>query len=538
MSDIDEFVISGPKKAYTVTFDSLGKYLFGCLKKRNSDQVFGVDVSLNQTVTCGSLLEKSVKLSIALKKMSLTKKDVVALICENTLNSFACLLALTYIGVPANLINFLYTFRELKHVFNISKPKCVICPQSNLANVLSLKKELKFIEYIILLDKPEECVKDVEDVESLCRTITINIEEFEPVDGTANDTILMCLSSGTTGLPKCVELTNDNFIAIIDFLLDNRCSNNAFDDVTVSVLPLFHIYGVLIYLTAAVSSMKLVTMKSFKPQIFLKSIEKYKATKLYTVPPLLQFLTINETIKDFDLSSVKEILVGGAPVGNALYKEASKKLKPTLIRELYGATELGGFCAMQYGFETVKNSGPLVNNMLLKVIDPQTNKSLPAYEIGELCLKGRSRMKGYFNNPTETNNSKDEKGFYRSGDLGYYDEVGNIYITGRFKELIKFKAFQVSPVEVENVILEHPAVKDCAVFGRSDNKTGELTTALIVIRDGFTATEEEMVTFVAERISPQKQLHGGVRFVNTIPINPTGKILRRELPHLYISANQ
>ncbi|KAF5305718.1 hypothetical protein FQR65_LT07614 [Abscondita terminalis] len=496
-----------------------------------------VDVSLNRTVTCGYLLERSIKLSVALKEIGIANDHVVGLICENTIESFTPFLALTFLGIPINLINASYTVGELKHIFNISKAKCVICSQISLDSVLKIQNDC-FINTVISIDKLENNLKNISDVENLIAHVENYAKDFDPVETNHDDTVIICMSSGTTGLPKCVELTNANVFYVIGYILDKQYINATPKDVTVSVVPMAHIYGVIIYLSAVVSSMKLVTMKNFKPMLYLSSIEKYKATKLFAVPQIVNFLATNEMVQDFDLSSVNDILTGGSSMEQSLYQKAREKFNRATIRELYGLTEGSGVCSIQQVSDRIRSSGTVVRNISFKVIDQNTMKSLSVNEIGEICFKGVNCMKGYLNNPVETKNAFDADGFYRTGDLGYYDENNRIYIYGRSKEIIKYKAFQVPPVEVENVLLQHSAVKECGVFGRPDDKVGELTTAVVVLHDDNCVTENEILQFVAEKLSTPKHLHGGLLFVEKIPKNDLGKILRKELPEMFNSTKK
>lgn len=200
---------------------------------------------------------------------------------------------------------------------------------------------------------------------------------------------------------------------------------------------------------------------------------------------------------------------------------------------MYGLTESSGVCIYQKPLNAKLGSiGTLVLDTYAKVSCLATRQPLSAYAVGELCFKGDCIMKGYINNDKATNEAIDSDGYLYSGDLGYYDEDKCFYIVDRIKDIIKYKGFQVSPAELENVILKHPCVKDCGVVSVSDKKAGELPLAFVVLHEGKSVSENEIVDYVAERISVQKRLYGGVRFLEKIPRNSIGKIQRSELRKL------
>lgn len=202
------------------------------------------------------------------------------------------------------------------------------------------------------------------------------------------------------------------------------------------------------------------------------------------------------------------------------------------IRQGYGMTETT-FGILSTSIMLKPGSvGEIVFTAYAKVID-ENGKSLGPNENGEICFKGDRIMNGYVNNPEATKQIVDKDGWLHSGDIGYYDEDKQFYIIDRIKELIKYKAFQVAPAEIEDLILTNDKVKDCAVIGIPDELAGELPFAFVVKQPGIDLTEKEVVDFVAENASKAKWLRGGVRFVDELPKNATGKVVKRDLRDLY-----
>ncbi|XP_008193769.2 luciferin 4-monooxygenase [Tribolium castaneum] len=301
---------------------------------------------------------------------------------------------------------------------------------------------------------------------------------------------------------------------------------------TIAFLPYFYVFGCAVSLASILSGCKSIVMEKFIPDLFLANIQKHKVTKLFVVPPILQFLVKNPMVGKFDISSVVDILCGAAVVGKELEEMVQERFKVKSVRQVYGMTELCGAAAMiPKNFQKYGSSGKVVSCTQIKVCDVANGKTLAAQEIGEIRVKGDGTMKSYLKNEEETKKAFDEEGFLKTGDLGYYDEEGYFYIVDRLKEIIKYKGFQVSPAELENLLIQHPAVKDAAVVGLPDERAGELPLAFVVKQDQ-NVTEKELIRFISENVSVQKHLYGGVRFIENIPKNSSEKILRLKLQEL------
>lgn len=202
------------------------------------------------------------------------------------------------------------------------------------------------------------------------------------------------------------------------------------------------------------------------------------------------------------------------------------RLKLDKLHVLYGLTESG--IAVHTSDSKGGSCGTVLFGHRVKIVDPETGVHHGPHHHGEICI-GDNVMKGYLANPEKTRETIDPEGFVRTGDIGYYDDNGVVYVVGRSKDIIKYKSFQVSPAELENILVKHPQVRDAAVVGKADHKFGEVPVAFVVRDEGATVTGEEICDFVAGFVSVGKRLHGGVRFVEAIPKNTTGKISRKEL---------
>jgi len=295
------------------------------------------------------------------------------------------------------------------------------------------------------------------------------------------------------------------------------------------LLPMFHVFGASVLIFTMINlAGKIVMLPKFEEKSFLRCIEQYRCTVAFLVPPLMVFLAKYEHVDKYDLSSLRFILCGAAPLSRETEELVKKRLKSDLVtKQVYGMTELTASVLMQKDLIKPGSVGDVNENVYAKVVD-EIGNPLGPNQTGELCFKGDISMMGYIGDVQSTKAIIDEDGWLHTGDIGFYDNDLQFFIVDRIKELIKWKAFQVPPAEIETLLLTHPHIKDCGVIGKPDELAGEVALAFVVKGDP-NLTEKDVTRFVYERASPAKRLHGGVIFINAIPRNPSGKILRREL---------
>jgi len=246
------------------------------------------------------------------------------------------------------------------------------------------------------------------------------------------------------------------------------------------------------------------------------------------VPPIVLKLAKEPLVDKYDLSSLKMVFSGAAPLGPELSRECMERIGCG-IRQGYGMTETSPVTHSSPADPTkvkLGSVGPPAPNTECKLIDPATGAECAPHEEGEVCVRGPQNMRGYLNNPEATARTIDADGWLHTGDIGYADEDGHFFIVDRVKELIKYKGFQVAPAELEAVLLTHPAVADAAVIPCRDVEAGEVPKAFVVLKGE--ATADEVMEFVAERVAPHKKIRA-LEFIEQIPKSLSGKILRRVL---------
>ena len=275
-------------------------------------------------------------------------------------------------------------------------------------------------------------------------------------------------------------------------------------------------------------------MAKFDIERFCAHIQNHKITFAYVVPPVVLLLGKHPIVDKYDLSTLRMMNSGAAPLTRELVDATYARLKVP-IKQGYGLSETSPTTHTQPWEDwhsTIGSVGRLFPNMTAKYMSPDAQE-LPIGETGELWLKGPNIFKGYLNNPEGTKNALTDDGYFKTGDVGHQDKDGNFYITDRVKELIKYKGFQVAPAELEGLLASHSMIDDVAVIGIYDEtQATEVPRAYVVPARGVEAsrkTEENIIGWLKERVSNHKRLRGGVRFVDEVPKSASGKILRRVL---------
>jgi acyl-CoA synthetase (AMP-forming)/AMP-acid ligase II len=343
------------------------------------------------------------------------------------------------------------------------------------------------------------------------------------------DVVAIPYSSGTTGPPKGVMLTHRNLVA--NLLQMGPVERTGEDDTTLAALPFFHIYGLSVILSLGLyRGATLVVMSRFDMGEALRAIERWRITRLPLVPPLVLRLLRDPRVAEHDLSSVRVVVSGAAPLAPELATELAGRFG-VLVKQGYGMTELSPGSHMHPEDPELARPGTvgvLHPSTECRLVDPLTGEDVPEGGRGEIWVRGPQVMKGYLNRPDATAEIVTADGWLRTGDVGVIDRDGQLAVVDRLKELIKYRGFQVPPAEVEAMLLTHPAVGDVAVVARPDAEAGETPVAYVVRRPGSEVTAEELVEYGRGRLVHYKRVRA-VEFVDEIPRSPSGKILRRVL---------
>jgi acyl-CoA synthetase (AMP-forming)/AMP-acid ligase II len=351
------------------------------------------------------------------------------------------------------------------------------------------------------------------------------LAEQVPVD--LDDVVALPYSSGTTGLAKGVMLTHRNLVSNVEQTLATVALRG--DDAFVAVLPFFHIYGMSVLMNTGLrAGATIVTMPRFDLEQFLSLHQQHRLTCAFVAPPMVVALAKHPVVDNYDLSSLRWMFSGAAPLSAELAIECGTRLGCEVMQG-YGMTELSPVShATPSGMFKPGSVGVTVPNTEVNVVDPLTQSVLGIDEDGEVWVRGPQVMKGYWNNESATKDTIDDDGWLHTGDVGHIDADGHLFIVDRLKELIKYKGFQVAPAELEALLLTHPQIADAAVIGLPDDVAGEIPAAYVVLKPGQDATAADIQSFVAENVASYKQVRT-LTFVDAIPKSASGKILRRVL---------
>ncbi|MFG2111915.1 AMP-binding protein [Streptomyces sp. NPDC048718] len=512
--------------------------LFGTLGDADRERIALVDGITGQTLTYGELAERIDRFAGALAARGLRPGDVVALNAPNCPEFAVAFHGILRAGGTVTTLNALYTPAEITaQLRDAGAVRYLTVGPMLPAGLAATAAAGLSASQVYLLD-------DGAGTDGTHETLPALLAEGRPAPRVAIDpaTHLAALpySSGTTGRAKGVMLTHANLVAAIR--QNEPVLPQSSEDTVPAILPFFHIYGMSVILNGTLRARgTLVTLPRFDLAEFLRVIQEWRCTFLYVAPPIAVALTKHPLVRDHDLSSVRLVVSGAAPLDEALGEALAARLGCRMLQG-FGMTELSPVSHLtpMDGSVSVGSIGFALPNVEYRLVDPETGHELapPAEGLsatGELQVRGPNVMAGYLNNPEATAETILSDGFLRTGDLARLGPRGEVYVVDRLKELIKYKGYQVPPAELEALLLTHPAIVDAVVVGYPDETAGELPRAFVVRRPGAELTADEVVAFVAERVAPHKKVRI-VEFTDTVPKSASGKILRKDLRSLPLGA--
>uniref|UniRef100_A0A0C9QRH4 4-coumarate--CoA ligase n=1 Tax=Wollemia nobilis TaxID=56998 RepID=A0A0C9QRH4_9CONI len=475
-----------------------------CFEKLNEfrERTCLIQGSSGKTYTFGDVDLISRKVASGLAKMGVGKGQVVMLLLPNCPEFVFVFLGASIGGAITTTANPFYTPADIAKQVAASGARLIVTQAAYVDKVRHLMKAEAAPLQVITIDSPPEG----------CGHISLLMEGDENqcplVDIHPDDTVALPYSSGTTGLPKGVMLSHRGLVSSVAQQVDGDNPNLYLtpDDVVLCVLPLFHIYSLnSVLLCSLRTGSAILLMPKFEIGSLLELIQRVKVTVAPVVPPIVLAIAKNAIVDNYDLSSVRVVLSGAAPLGKDLQDALSNRLPKATFGQGYGMTEAGPVLSMCLAFAKepfpVKpgSCGTVVRNAQMKIVDPETGGSLPHNQSGEICIRGPQIMKGYLNDLEATASTIDKDGWLHTGDIGYIDDDEEVFIVDRVKELIKFKGFQVPPAELEAILISHPSLADAAVVPQKDEIAGEVPVAFVVRSNGFDVTEDEIKQFVAKQ---------------------------------------
>ncbi|MCU1300923.1 MAG: AMP-dependent synthetase and ligase [Candidatus Sulfotelmatobacter sp.] len=504
--------------------------------RRYAEKTALVDASCGRRLSYAEYGETVQALARGLVAAGVKPGEVIAIFLANSWEFCAAYHAATLAGVVPTLLNPTYREREVRHQLSNSGAVLLITDRTNidginLAGLPNLRR--------VYCTREQGC--GAENFSELSKPVSATV----PLPGVSSQKTLAALpySSGTTGMPKGVMLSHHNLVANVYQLLGPGAVMMTAADNILCFLPLYHIYGLNVMLNPALmTGATLVLMPRFNVQQLASLLIEEAISMIPLVPPAMNALCLAAEAGEFPKNhSVQWVKSGAAPLAPDLPRRFTS-LTGIPVRQGYGMTEASPVTHVGYLepelYRPDSIGHPLVQTECRVMGQEMTGSGESVAEVpegvpGELVMRGPQFMRGYWKEP-EATAAVLRDGWYWSGDIVTRDPEGFYRVVDRLKEMIKYKGFPVAPAEVEAVLLEHPAVRECGVVGRRDVAAGEIPVAFVALREGFMnckKMEEELCTFVAERLTRYKQPRE-VHFVEVVPKTASGKILRRELRQL------
>ncbi|KAK2995335.1 hypothetical protein RJ640_001857 [Escallonia rubra] len=484
-----------------------------------------IDSSSGTSITYSQLHLLVQSVAGGLHQMGVSQGDVVLILLPNSIYFPVIFLGALSLGAIVSTMNPLSSLLEIK--------KQALDCNVTLAFTLPDKVDTFSTLGIPAVGVPENLKSDNS---AFYKLITSDPNSVPRPKINQQDTAAILYSSGTTGSSKGVMLTHGNFIAMVELFPRFEASQYEFtseESVYLAVLPMFHIYGLSLFVMGLLSlGSAVVLMRKFDADEMIRVIAKYGVTHFPVVPPLLTALTrAAKGVATNGLKSLKQVSSGAAPLSRISIEEFIQALPQVDFFQGYGMTETTAVGTRGFNIEQLCNYssvGLLAPNMQAKVVDWITGSFLPPGSTGELWLRGPGVMQGYLNNVEATLLTIDKDGWLRTGDIVYFDHDGYLHTVDRLKEIIKYKGFQIAPADLEAVLSSHPDIVDTAVIAAEDEEAGEIPVAFVVMRNGCAISPSTLVDYVAKKVAPYKKVRKVV-FTHSIPRSASGKILRREL---------
>jgi acyl-CoA synthetase (AMP-forming)/AMP-acid ligase II len=484
-----------------------------------ADKAALIDGPTGRELSYGALLDAVRGLAAGLAGRGFGNGDVLGVYMPNLPEYAVAFHGAAAAGGKATTVNPLYTASELAFQLEDSGARLLITVPPFMEAASEAAERVGIEDVYVVGEAPgatpfTELIGDPAEAPEV---------EIDP----STDLAVLPYSSGTTGLPKGVMLTHRNLVA-------NLCQLElafpfADDDVLIGALPFFHSYGMTVIMNQGLrSGATIVTMPRFELERFLELIEAHGVTRGFVVPPIALALAKHPAVEGRDLSTLRTITSGAAPLGPELIERVAERIDCKVVQG-YGLTETSPVThtLRPDGENRPGTIGPPLPGTECRIVDPESGNEVPDGERGELWIRGPQVMPGYLNNPEATAATIDDNGWLHSGDVAVRDADGFYSIVDRLKELIKYKGFQVAPAELEALLITHPEVADVAVVGVPDEEAGEVPKAYVV-PDGDELDSDALIEWVGERVAPQKRIRL-VEITDEIPKSPSGKILRRVL---------
>ena len=492
--------------------------------------------------TFSQLNERVNRLSNGLIKLGAKKGSVIAFLQVNCNQCVETYFAVAKAGAIYLPLNFRAKEKELAYMLNMAEASVIIAGERYISLVQSIRPELHHLKHLVSLEKPHPDMHFYEDI----------IKNASPEEPEAaiddKDTTILMFTAGTTGFPKGVMLSHTSFST---YVLENVTPPDPdADERNILTVPLYHVAGIQALMAAIYGARTLVMERQFEPEEWMTLVEREKANRAMMVPTMLKQLLDHPNFKKHDLSSLKVITYGAAPMPLPVIRKALEEFPEVSFINAFGQTETASTITAlgpedhhitgtpeekERKLKRLASIGKPMADVEMKVIDAESGRKLGVGEVGEILARGPRVMTGYWKDEEKTKKTIDKDGWVHTGDIGYTDKEGYYFLAGRSSDIIIRAGENISPEELENVIREHPKVEDVAVIGVPDETWGEEPRAVVILKKGIEkskAVEDEIMEYCRQNLASFKRPRTVV-FVDDLPRNPLGKLIKKDIRALY-----
>lgn len=489
----------------------------------------------DRRVTWSELLSRSTRMAQALAAAGVGADDRVAFLDKNGIEHFEVFFGAAMLNAVAVDVNWRLAAPEVQFIVDDAEAKVLVVGPDFVPILDEIAGDLPNVEKFVVIGG-HTTHQGYDDWVS-------GYEPDDPgIESADQDTAFQLYSSGTTGRPKGVMLSNHNFFSLLPMAKEIWELDG--DSVNLAAMPLFHIGGGGWATAGMYEGCTTVILRELDPGRLIELFGEEKITHGFLVPAVLQFMLMMPQMENADFSHLKVLVYGASPISEEVLAACVEKFKPCKFWQAYGLTETTGAVVNlppedhdpdgpnKHRLRSCGVAGPGVE---LKIVADDGETSMPAGEVGEIWVRSPQVMKGYWNRPDETEKSITSDGWFKSGDAGYLDDDGYLFIHDRVKDMIVSGGENVYPAEVENALMKHDAIADVAVIGVPHEKWGETAKAVVVVAEGSDAddaTAQSIIDFAKTQLATFK-CPTSVDWVDALPRNPTGKILKKDLREPY-----
>ncbi|XP_055693805.1 luciferin 4-monooxygenase-like [Lutzomyia longipalpis] len=523
----EEKIWRGPAKPAWLFNDkvNLGRIVLGVLK-RDPEKVIQISDDNGVRMTNLETAENAEKIACGLRRRGCERGDVVGFVARNGHNLAPALLGCFFLEAPTNAMDVFQNEDELYSIFKITKPKFIFCDNDMVSMIEKIAEKLPNYPTIVVFGKKMSNYLHIEELMREGDSAKLLRKLYEETsEGSQSEYQIIVCSSGTTGSPKAVALPYQTLVREHWFDGLETSPEDCFFSFCPPFWSVFYV-NVLKHLFAGVP--RVITTDDFSPETYLKIVEKYNVTHTLVSSIYLNLTLQSPEMKSTSLLNIKQLLFTGSLTTDDLAKKLMPYIPNADVYIAYGMSEIGNIAMYKFNPEKPISVGCLLHGVQGIVLSDE-GKRLGPGQSGELCFKTPKHMFGYLENPVETENAFTEEGFFRTGDLGFYNEDGFLHIVGRSKDVIKYYMTHVSASEIERVIKAHPHVQDAVAVGIRNDKCYQLPAAVVTRKKDANVTAKELSKLVEENLPDNHKLRGGIYFVDNLQTTFTGKLKKKEI---------